>query len=81
MGEMTDIRVPEKRTVFRLAKSVWHSRVTQQAIPWCTTHDSKVTDPVDGDPDTCARGEWEPQLVGLCEISTGGPEHKWWVDL
>jgi len=49
----------------------------QTPIPWCTTHDSpKVVDDK-------ARYCYEKSLaeVFTCEISTGGPDHKWWKDV
>jgi hypothetical protein len=30
-------------------------------VSWCETHRSAVTDPIDGDPLSCARAEWEPR--------------------
>ena len=51
---------------------------TQQPIPWCIPHDDMAA----GSGDRC-RGfsfygtKWD---VNECIISTGGPDHKWWVD-
>ncbi len=62
--------------------------VGQQAIPWCTFHNRPLgTGAGGGDfnpmDETCA---YPPKNVPMpeiydCEISTGGPDHKWWVDL
>ncbi len=53
--------------------------VEQHAIPWCTFHHR----PLGTDFKTCAH---PPEKVPMpeiydCVISTGGPEHKWWVDV
>ena len=45
-------------------------RVTQEPIPWCTTHDTKG----DNDHLMFHRG------TKICLISTDGPDHKWWRD-
>ncbi len=53
----------------------------QVAIPWCPTHNCQV---LYGD--KCPPGmnieQYAP--VGFykawCEVSTGGPDHKWWKD-
>ena len=45
-----------------------HTIVDQVAIPWCTTHDRPDELDEYGDDG------------GLCEVSTGGPDHKWWRD-
>lgn len=53
--------------------------ITQTPIPWCTTHDSYGYVRPKGLPDACQQAEaygWE----GLCVISTGGPDHRWWQD-
>ncbi len=62
--------------------------VEQQAIPWCTFHRRPLgTGAGGGDfnpmDETCAH---PPENVPMpeiydCVISTGGPEHKWWVDV
>ncbi len=56
-------------------------QIRLQVIPWCTTHDS---------PDDGWRNGFITRvcLVALaldrdpkeCEISVGGPDHKWWCD-
>lgn len=59
-------------------------KVTQEAIPWCTTHDMKVTI---GHKyrewiwDGCivAVNEWRDN-TDTCVVSEGGPDHKWWQD-
>lgn len=50
---------------------------SQQAIPWCTTHDLKAF--TDGS-DACWLEEGLENNPRRCEISTGGPDHKWWKD-
>ena len=48
--------------------------IEREPIPWCTTHDASKVEADWLDP-TCGAGD------GLaCEISTGGPDHKWWKD-
>ena len=52
--------------------------VEQQAIPWCITHDLKYDEATFEGIQYCDDGT----LMGEpCHISTGGPHHKWWVDL
>ena len=54
--------------------------ITQQAILWCTTHDSKLI----ARGDMCQDKSWSTLAgldSGVCVISTGGPEHKWWRDI
>ena len=49
--------------------------VDQEAIPWCTTHDS-IAERTRG-------GHWLDECGDdpfYCKISTGGPDHKWWKD-
>ena len=62
--------------------------VEQQAIPWCTFHDRPLgTGAGGGDfnplDEACAVPPTTKDTLGLydCVISTGGPSHKWWVDL
>ncbi len=47
---------------------VMQSQWQQEAIPWCITHDQPDELDEYGD------------HGGLCEVSTGGPDHKWWKD-
>ena len=54
-----------------------HTLVDQRAIPWCTTHDAEQADY----DDICWKGVWRPNAGGVCVISTGGPDHKWWKDV
>ena len=77
----------ETRTLYRINKTRTggitgvHSgqyampKVEQTAIPWCITHDAELVDN-----DVCWRGVWRPTAGGICDISTGGPDHKWWED-
>ncbi len=44
-------------------------RVTQEAIPWCLTHKQALGHAYFGPKD------------GVCNISFGNPDHKWWVDV
>ncbi len=47
--------------------------ISQEAIPWCTTHDMTII----GDDDYC----WKIDYDKLdCVISSGGLDHKWWKD-
>ncbi len=49
----------------------------QTAIPWCTTHDDIAS--WDALNERCwAYGRTTTE--GACVISTGGPDHKWWMD-
>ncbi len=52
--------------------------VKQQAIPWCTDHDRMYEKGVWEGSTFCDKGT---MMEGPCHISTGGPDHKWWVDL
>ncbi len=74
-----------RRTEIRTIHIYGHGHETdldidQQAIPWCTTHYGIV---VNSTPERqCWRAFWlggefneEP-----CNISSGGPDHKWWRD-
>ena len=84
IGEMTDIGTIEERTVYRLANSVWHDTVVQRAIPWCTFHKRSVERGAQllDKPVACSfHTDMRDPDYGDCVISTGGPEHKWWVDL
>ena len=46
--------------------------VDQKAIPWCTTHDGTM---IPDEPSCDVRFDEKP-----CVLSTGGSDHKWWVD-
>ncbi len=46
--------------------------VDQIAIPWCTTHD-RWTEGFG----FCRANDIPNEI---CEVSTGGPDHKWWED-
>ena len=48
--------------------SIMQRQWVQVAIPWCITHDRPDELDEYGDDG------------GLCEVSTGGPDHKWWKD-
>ncbi len=53
----------------------WESQ-TQQAISWCTFHD--FPDTFKGKSPMC----WKAKAPFTdCVWSTGGLEHKWWVDV
>ena len=80
----------ETRTLYRIDKtrrggitgvhSAQYAMLTvdQEAIPWCTTHDMSIY-LIDG---VCFAG-WmliNRGEVAPCEISMGGPDHKWWKD-
>ena len=52
-------------------------RREQQAIPWCIAHNSKGVLPGL----VCDLAQFTEFESTPCEISTGGPEHKWWMDL
>ena len=53
--------------------------VTQEAIPWCTTHDEGAI--ADGFV-VCRVGVVLGADVQTdCVILTGGPDHDWWVNL
>ena len=49
----------------------------QEAIPWCTTHDN-----IAGTTEKGCKGftRWNATSGYDCVISTGGSDHKWWVD-
>ena len=58
--------------------------VGQQAIPWCTTHKRSVERGAQllDKPVVCSfHTDMRDPDYGDCVISTGGPEHKWWVDV
>ncbi len=70
---------PEVRMVAILGQSDGQPVKNQRAIPWCTTHDLRARK---DDDRVCPGGGW----VGVgystrCQISSGGPDHKWWVDV
>jgi hypothetical protein len=64
----------------RQSETQWISRshigFRRWAIPWCTTHNAQGTPLqscwVGNTPYTDAHKD--------CVISTGGPDHRWWVD-
>ncbi len=65
----------ETQTITRGAWGTDLGRVlTRTAIPWCTFHDYQAMSDVIGCP-ADYRG-----LDESCDISTGGPDHKWWKD-
>ena len=72
----------EIRTLFDAQNEVAEAYV-QTAIPWCTTHDSKQ---LGFNPKLCEFAAWysnqrDHQIDDQhCEISQGGPDHKWWED-
>ena len=47
------------------------------AIPWCTTHNERFSHT---NSDECAVGYWNSDVNSSCVISSGGPDHKWWMD-
>ena len=60
--------------------------VEQDAIPWCTFHKRPLGTGAGGDylmSEVCAAPPTETDIPEIydCVISTGGPEHKWWVDV
>ncbi len=62
--------------------------VEQQAIPWCTTHDSPAhmyraysLPPTKSTHCHIAHKLGKPHRGTDCDWSLGGPEHKWWVDV
>ena len=73
-GAMTE---PETRSLLR-----WEHEnpdvYNQEAIPWCTTHNVQRS----GDQPYCkdARAPDIDAEIHECEISSGGPDHKWWKD-
>ena len=88
MGDATplteDGRCPELRLVWRELDN--KKATDQRAIPYCTTHSryvgiKKVID------DVCFLGAFTkdsnyPSMdYGGCDISIGGPGHKWWADV
>ena len=55
--------------------------IRQEAIPWCTTHDSETAISLDGQVYFCRKAQtWTHLETHGCEVSTGGPDHKWWRD-
>ena len=65
------------------ADPIMQEQWVQEAIPWCTFHDS---------PEKGGGFCWHNHDVLLnpkvplvrlddCVVSTGGPDHKWWVDV
>ena len=72
---------PETRTLYGLFGE-GQNPVTQQAIPWCISHNQQASEVVEIEPE-------DPRLVcrlaGVdrkwCVISTGGPGHDWWVNV
>ncbi len=60
--------------------------VEQEAILWCTTHSSSGQGPSRRGVACHYSALRQATKRGLdilepCEFSTGGPEHKWWVDV
>ena len=55
--------------------------IRQEAIPWCTTHDSKVASPPPLLTCEWVLAHWDDvATIQPCNPSTGGPDHKWWRD-
>ena len=52
-------------------------RIVQTAIPWCVEHDMQATHDWRGDIPVCHR---QSDVPPDCQVSTGGPDHKWWQD-
>ncbi len=86
-----DFAPPEIRTHYQLKdlylppKMVRHE---QEAIPWCIAHNSQLPSGAAEHDNRCwfswhygIKGPDGERMGVDCEISTGGPEHKWWVDL
>ena len=75
---MSEVPNPEIRTRLEyqgITDGVYQfPSLSVKAIPWCTTHDSRVED------DYCHHAD-RSHNIGDCIVSTGGPEHKWWMDL
>ena len=67
---------PETRTLFDAESEVADAYV-QEAIPWCTVHNTKGVRPNL----VCDLAQFAEFPVTDCNISTGGPEHKWWKDI
>ena len=51
--------------------------IDQEAIPWCTTHNAKGIRP----DLVCDLAQFAEFPVTDCNISMGGPDHKWWKDI
>ena len=73
---------PETRMVAILAQYDVQPVRSQRAISWCTTHGISKNipnpNPHADRPDHCLLADYRE---GECVISTGGPDHDWWVDL
>ena len=56
--------------------------VNREPIPWCTTHDREAVEyeHTEGMYDECWLAIWTSHNKGVCRISVGGPDHKWWKD-
>ena len=70
---------PDSATLDVILDAARH-HATQQPIPWCNTHDAWMQYP---GLNRCAQGVHLHELTGIagCDnISTGGPDHKWWKD-
>ncbi len=53
--------------------------ITQQPIPWCTTHDDIAAKSGDRCRGFSYYGtKWD---INECVISSGGTDHKWWKDI
>ncbi len=78
---MNELSPPEIRTLYGLFGE-GQNPVTQEAIPWCTTHDISKDIPNPNSaadrPEDCLLSEYRE---GECVISRGGPDHDWWRNI
>jgi len=85
---MPETMTPEPETQW-VSRS--HIGFRREAIPWCTTHDEKLPDgpELEKVEPRCwfdyfyGVKDGDGNRVGslMCVISTGGPDHKWWMDI
>ncbi len=53
--------------------------VNMEPIPWCLTHDSPYSEGWITE-EACLQREVRANSEDECELSNGGPDHRWWVD-
>lgn len=77
-GPRTQFETVYRPLVGPLFSTDGFQEIRREPIPWCTTHNHQSTQrPGNESGVDCLAGIIKE---GLCRISTGGPDHKWWVD-
>jgi hypothetical protein len=69
-GSLRILREPSSADLLAAVRAaVEDGTIEGEVVRWCLPHKCTVTDPIAGDPDNCARREWEPPGLGYADIT------------